>query len=580
MKRAIKFHCRNTALHCWHAFLSLTHQVPVSWHSARLREKLVERRAAVTSISRSVERGLTYTASKVYIFIAVPIGVLLYIVAKFSLRWAFYRIVAFASGARGRKLKDVREVVNPRKTGKVDEVAGRHGEYHCHLPYTLHVNLAKFHNVRQQNQNSKHNRHLRPSRSRKNNPVISAPPNERNMVRECNYYEGSEVIDSVVDGGLAAFKKLPHGDKQRHRASAVGQIGRDACHNGKSALVTGHFILPNDGIDGGLQELYTEADLETFTHIVYLKVPAEDIRKRCAADVQRKRALFPAEEMSKWHYAEVERLFHLCLDRYRLRNYLAMSMASMTFSNTQLERCSNILVFDADRTFAPQDSGTAMVFGGPLSYTHRVFQQVSVLLESFECFNETSDSICDAVTNKIIVYPEITNILSRAARDPRYPMEAFEVPIYIAPSTAAKLLASPMRDASIEGLTLQDARVQTGRFLATQVVTEVICLEKHTIPHLQGQNTSGYRFKNEKRKLIVAIMRGGEPMAKGVYKTFPLARYAFAKSPQNIAWRDVADMANILLVDSVINTGKSMIDFVENIRTISFKAKILFVAGI
>ncbi|KAI6593508.1 hypothetical protein MCOR06_003749 [Pyricularia oryzae] len=140
------------------------------------------------------------------------------------------------------------------------------------------------------------------------------------MVRECNYYKGSEVINSVVDGGLAAFKKLPHGDKQRHRASAVGQIGRDTCHNGKSALVTGHFILPNDGIDGGLQELYTEADLETFTHIVYLKVPAEDIRKRCAANMQRKRALFPAEEMSKWHYAEVEKLFHLCLNRYRFRN--------------------------------------------------------------------------------------------------------------------------------------------------------------------------------------------------------------------------------------------------------------------
>ncbi|KAI6259290.1 hypothetical protein MCOR19_004376 [Pyricularia oryzae] len=63
-------------------------------------------------------------------------------------------------------------------------------------------------------------------------------------------------------------------------------------------------------------------------------------------------------------------------------------------------------------------------------------------------------------------------------------MEAFKIPIYIAPSTAAKFLASPMRDALIEGLTLQDARVQTGRFLATQVVTEVIYLEKHTIPHL------------------------------------------------------------------------------------------------
>ncbi|KAI6261391.1 hypothetical protein MCOR34_011971, partial [Pyricularia oryzae] len=134
-------------------------------------------------------------------------------------------------------------------------------------------------------------------------------------LEEYDYYEGSEVIDSVVDGGLAAFKKLPHADKQRHRATAVRQIGRDACNNGKSALVAGHFILPNDDLDGGLQEVYTEADLETFTHIIYLKVPAEDICKQCAADMQRKRALFPVEEVNRWQDVEVERLFHLCLDR-------------------------------------------------------------------------------------------------------------------------------------------------------------------------------------------------------------------------------------------------------------------------
>lgn len=105
------------------------------------------------------------------------------------------------------------------------------------------------------------------------------------MVQEYDYYKGSEVINSVIDGGLATFKKLPHGNKQRYRVSAVGQIGRDTCYNGKNALVTGHFILPNDGINGGLQKLYTEADLEIFTHIVYLKVPAENIRKRCAANI-------------------------------------------------------------------------------------------------------------------------------------------------------------------------------------------------------------------------------------------------------------------------------------------------------
>ncbi|EHA51059.1 hypothetical protein MGG_14838 [Pyricularia oryzae 70-15] len=137
MKRAIKFHRRSTALHCWHTFLSLPRQAPVSWHRARLREELVERRAAVTSISQLSETAdVVFTISRArfyghhfqsHMLIAVPAGGLLYMVAKFSLRWAFYRIVAYACGARGRKLKDVREVFNPRKTGKVDEVAGRHG---------------------------------------------------------------------------------------------------------------------------------------------------------------------------------------------------------------------------------------------------------------------------------------------------------------------------------------------------------------------------------------------------------------------------------------------------------------------
>ncbi|TLD09622.1 hypothetical protein PspLS_11715 [Pyricularia sp. CBS 133598] len=100
MKQTIKVHFRSTALHRWHTFLSLPRQASVSWHCVRLREELTER---------------------------LPAGVLLYMVAKLSLRWTFYHIVASTCGARGRKLKDVREVVNPRKTSKVDEVAGRHG---------------------------------------------------------------------------------------------------------------------------------------------------------------------------------------------------------------------------------------------------------------------------------------------------------------------------------------------------------------------------------------------------------------------------------------------------------------------
>lgn len=116
--------------------------------------------------------------------------------------------------------------------------------------------------------------------------------------------------------------------------------------------------------------------------------------------------------------------------------------------------------------------------------------------------------------------------------------------------------------------------------MATQLITEAVGLEEYTIPHVQGLTTVGHRLKAENRTLIVAMMRGGELMARGVQKTFPLSVFAFAKHPHEIAQRDVAEMANILLVDSVVNTGKSMIEFVRHIRGINSKAKILLVAGV
>lgn len=158
-----------------------------------------------------------------------------------------------------------------------------------------------------------------------------------------------------------------------------------------------------------------------------------------------------------------------------------------------------------------------------------------------------------------------------------YPME---VPKYIAASAPAKLLASPMRNASIAGPDLREAHFRVGQYLATQLITEAVGLEEYTIPHVQGLTTVGHQLKAENRMLIVAMMRGGELMARGVQKTFPLSVFAFAEHPHEIAQRDVAEMANILLVDSVVNTGKSMIEFVRHIRGMNSKAKILLVAGV
>lgn len=48
-----------------------------------------------------------------------------YMLGRFTSRWGFYRVAAYCAGKRDWRA--VREVVNPRKGAKVDEVAGRHG---------------------------------------------------------------------------------------------------------------------------------------------------------------------------------------------------------------------------------------------------------------------------------------------------------------------------------------------------------------------------------------------------------------------------------------------------------------------
>lgn len=130
-------HLRYAALQNWHKFLHLPRQSSVLWHRARLREELAELRNAKTSLSRLSEAAdVAFSISRarfdghalrISVLEMMPAGVLLYMVVKFSLRWCFYRLVAFACGSRGRQLGAVREVVNPRKMSKIDEVAGRHG---------------------------------------------------------------------------------------------------------------------------------------------------------------------------------------------------------------------------------------------------------------------------------------------------------------------------------------------------------------------------------------------------------------------------------------------------------------------
>ena len=144
---------------------------------------------------------------------------------------------------------------------------------------------------------------------------------------------------------------------------------------------------------------------------------------------------------------------------------------------------------------------------------------------------------------------------------------------------AAKLLMAPMRDASNAGHLLRESHRHAGWYLGTEYVSRVLGLEEYQIPHVQGRPTSGHRLDQENRTATVALMRGGEPMAFGLSEAFPLAMFIHAKDATDIKPHHLSEVSTVLLVDSVVNSGKSVVDFVHHIRGLK-DVRIVIVAGV
>lgn len=144
----------------------------------------------------------------------------------------------------------------------------------------------------------------------------------------------------------------------------------------------------------------------------------------------------------------------------------------------------------------------------------------------------------------------------------------------------AKLLATPMRDAGVAGPALREAHRRAGWYLATQHLADVVGLEPRPIQHVLGRPTEGYQIQHEEQTTIVALMRGGEPMASGVSDACPRAMMVHAKEPEDLKLHHLAGQQTVILVDSVINTGKSIIEFVDYIRKVHGSIRIVVIAGV
>ena len=581
------------------------------------------------------------------------------------------------------------------------------------------------------------------------------------------FYEGSQMIASLVPGGLAAFQKLDEEHKSHWREVAIDTIGKNCLASGKTAVVAGHFMFWQEEDQVG-QRVYTRNDLNTFTNILYLDIPAEIVAQRRQNDTLRSRSTASVEHLRNWQEIEKNELRDLCrqhgilfslVSPPTLPNKIAKLLHDFRYHTEEdnlrraeirlddivvRQNCQSVpdvaLVMDGDRTLAASDTGVLFwkmlsnskpinednplkaVFSSPMGYSYNAFRQAALL------YGEAVDDhefevICEKVAMTVTMHPEFVSLLRLVAdqdhvlaivvtcglgnvwdkilareglservkvigggrigdgfimtasvkatlvsrlRDVHHMYvsafgdstldlgmlgEAHEavvvvgeehtrsktmektllhaidndglrasqllLPPHASPRldttklpqvrltdkefmesilhrckpaslrivhatdrSAAKLLMTPMRDAMISGPALRKAHGEVGSYLAIEFLTGMIGLEEYTIPHVQGHPTSGFRLRYEQQTTIVALMRGGEPMALGVNSAFPLAMFVHATQPSDIKPHHLHKQRNVLLVDSVVNSGKSVAEFIRHLRSLDATVRIVVIAGV
>ena len=588
------------------------------------------------------------------------------------------------------------------------------------------------------------------------------------------FYEGSEVINNLVPGGLAAFQEMDDNAKLSWRQRAIDKIGNDCSCNRRTGVVAGHFMFWPEKDPNG-QRVSTSNDLRVFTHILYLNINANLVAERRLNDSQKSRPLASIGHLHKWQQAENAELRDLCrrhsilfslvsstpllLEKVaRLLNDFQHHTEELNLRRTEntldnifagfggQARLETMIVMDADKTLAPQDTGKVFwktlslahpqnlrdnddsdplktLFSSQLGYSYTAFRQATLLYEEGADDYEF-DEICEKVASMVTIHPEFVSLLRQVAekdhvgavivtcglrhvwnkilarkglsekvkvigggriadgfvvtdsvktalvsrfRDVHHlyvfafgdsPLdlgmlsEAHEAVVVVGeepirsksmenelqsaidndrlrrarqvllpPQTsprldteklpliqvdheefiqsilrrrhttfrvvhatnrsAAKLLMTPTRDAKVAGPALRRAHGNVGWYLATELVTrtDMIGLEEYVIPHVQGHQVSGHRLCHEKQTAIIALMRGGEPMAFGVNSAFPLAMLLHATKPSDVKSHHLHKRHNVLLVDSVINSGKSVVEFIQHIRSLDATIRIVVVAG-
>ncbi|KAJ3457250.1 hypothetical protein MRS44_014391 [Fusarium solani] len=368
------------------------------------------------------------------------------------------------------------------------------------------------------------------------------------------FYEGSDMIASLVPGGLETFQALGEQRKAGWRGRAIEEIKKDALANKKIAVVTAHFMFWSEEQVIG-QPVYTLNDFSVFTHIIYLNTPPELVSHRRLDDKPRDRHSASIEHLKKWQEAEIVGLRHLC-PQHGILFHVLTHPASL---------CSKAL------------AAVAHFCQTNIAYSNHnnIVDRVENLIAGVENDQLETALVLDA--DKTLT-PMDTGVLFWQTIDRFW----FKM-LHATDKDATRLLMFPMKDAATACPAVMDMKQRVGLYLATEFVTQLIGLEEYFIleepPDEIRNELRARRLFGEEDTLIMGVMGDGRSMARGVREAFPSTMLIFAASTSDIADHDVHYKYTVILVDSSINSGQTMIRFIRHIRNCNPRTRIVVMTG-
>ncbi|RDW76545.1 uncharacterized protein DSM5745_06537 [Aspergillus mulundensis] len=119
-------------------------------------------------------------------------------------------------------------------------------------------------------------------------------------------------------------------------------------------------------------------------------------------------------------------------------------------------------------------------------------------------------------------------------------------------------------------------------FESTDFLNSIIapCALVRSLQVHHATHSTAAKLHGEGQTLIVALIRGGEPMAFGINDVFPKAQFLHAAKPEDVKQHHLEGNSTIILVDSVINNGDTVAKFIQFILTSDTTIRIIVVAGV